>query len=52
MAGIGTIYSNTKEGKNYYVVDASFLTNKYVPPNRTRDPTESNDGYARPRTIR
>ena len=41
MAGIRKIYSNPREGKNYYVVDASFLTNKYVPPNRTKDPTES-----------
>lgn len=41
MAGIRKIYRDPKEGKNYYVVDASFLINKYIPPNRAKDPAES-----------
>jgi len=41
MAGVRKIHRNPREGKNYYVVDASFLVNKYIPPNITRDPIES-----------
>jgi hypothetical protein len=34
MARIRKIYLNPSEGKNYFVVDANFLANKYIPPNR------------------
>lgn len=34
MARIRKIYLNPAEGKNYFVVDANFLANKYIPPNR------------------
>jgi predicted nucleic acid-binding protein len=40
MARIRKIYLNPGEGKNYFVVDANFLANKYIPPNRTPDPKE------------
>lgn len=41
MARVRKIQRNPRDGKNYYVVDASFLVNKYVPPNHARDPAES-----------
>ena len=31
------IHHNPSHGKNYYVVDASFLVNKYIPSNRAPD---------------
>ena len=34
MARIRKISLNPAEGKNYFVVDANFLANKYIPPNR------------------
>ena len=37
MARIRKIYLNPAEGKNYFVVDANFLANKYIPPNRAPD---------------
>jgi len=34
MARIRKIYRNLVQGKNYFVIDANFLVNKYIPPNR------------------
>jgi hypothetical protein len=32
MGRIRKIHRNVKEGRNYYVIDACFLANKYIPP--------------------
>ncbi|MBA7700948.1 hypothetical protein ES703_109674 [subsurface metagenome] len=40
MARIRKIYLNPAEGKNYFVVDANFLANKYIPPDRASKPEE------------
>jgi hypothetical protein len=40
MARIRKIYLNPAEAKNYFVVDANFLANKYIPPNRASKPEE------------
>jgi len=34
MARIRKIYRNPVLGKNYFVIDANFLANKYIPPDR------------------
>ena len=31
------LHRNPSPDKNYYIIDASFLVNKYIPPNRTPD---------------
>ena len=36
MARIRKIYRNPSQGSNYYVVDANFLANKYIPANRAK----------------
>ena len=40
MARIRKIYRNITHGKNYFVVDACFLINKYIPLNRIPDPSQ------------
>lgn len=40
MAGIRRIYRNPVQGKNYFVIDACFLANKYIPPNRAPNARE------------
>lgn len=40
MARIRKIYRNLREGKNYFVIDACFLVNKYIPLNRVADARE------------
>jgi len=40
MARIRKIYLNPAEGKNYFVVDANFLANKYIPPDQASNPRE------------
>ena len=40
MARIRKIHLNPAEGKNYFVVDANFLANKYIPPKRAPKPGE------------
>ncbi|GAI11482.1 unnamed protein product, partial [marine sediment metagenome] len=40
MARIRKINRNPAQGKNYFVVDANFLANKYIPPDRASKPGE------------
>jgi len=40
VARIRKIYLNPAEGKNYFVIDANFLANKYIPPDRASKPEE------------
>ncbi len=40
MARIRKIYLNPAQGKNYFVIDANFLANKYIPANRATKPRE------------
>ncbi|MBA7700947.1 hypothetical protein ES703_109673 [subsurface metagenome] len=40
MARIRKIYRNPAQGKNYFVIDANFLANKYIPSNRAPNPRE------------
>ena len=40
MARIRKIYRNLIRDKNYFVIDANFLANKYIPPNRAPNPQE------------
>lgn len=40
MARIRRIYRNPSQGKNYFVIDANFLANKYIPPQRAPNARE------------
>ena len=40
MARIRKIYRNPTQGKNYFVIDACFLANKYIPSNRAPNAME------------
>ena len=40
MGRIRKIYRNLAHGRNYYVIDANFLANKYIPPDRTPNQKE------------
>ncbi len=40
MARIRKIYRNPARNKNYYVIDANFLVNKYIPLNRVQKPKD------------
>jgi len=40
MARIRRIYLDPSQGKNYFVIDANFLANKYIPPQRAPNDRE------------
>lgn len=40
MARIRRIYRNPGQGKNYFVIDANFLANKYIPPQKAPNARE------------
>jgi hypothetical protein len=40
MARIRKIYRNPSHGKNHFVIDANFLANKYIPPQRAPNAKE------------
>ena len=40
MARIRRIYRNPGQGKNHFVIDANFLANKYIPPQRAPNAKE------------